>query len=108
MPGRARVVVVGAGLAGLTVVCALRGLPVAMLVRHFERLGTEWQLRAEIRRMVEFRSINLAQRIPEMGTFDVIFLRNVLIHFDADPKRGTFAQVTRLLRPGASLFLGSS
>ncbi|MDQ1682673.1 MAG: chemotaxis protein methyltransferase CheR [Frankiaceae bacterium] len=85
-----------------------RGLPVAMLVRHFERLGTEWQLRPEIRRMVDFRSINLAQRIPEMGTFDIIFLRNVLIYFDADTKRGIFEQVKRVLRPDGYLFLGGA
>jgi chemotaxis protein methyltransferase CheR len=85
-----------------------RGLPVAMLVRHFERLGTEWQLRPEIRRMVDFRSVNLAQRIPEMGTFDIIFLRNVLIYFDADTKRGIFEQVKRVLRPDGYLFLGGA
>ena len=85
-----------------------RGLPVAMLVRHFERLGTEWQLRPEIRRMVEFKSVNLAQRIPDMGTFDVIFLRNVLIYFDADTKRGIFEQVKRVLRPDGYLFLGGA
>jgi chemotaxis protein methyltransferase CheR len=85
-----------------------RGLPVAMLVRHFERLGTDWQLRNEIRRMVEFRNVNLAQRMPEMGTFDVIFLRNVLIYFDAETKRGVFDQVKRMLRPDGYLFLGGA
>jgi chemotaxis protein methyltransferase CheR len=85
-----------------------RGLPVAMLVRHFERLGTEWQLRPEIRRMVTFQNLNLAQPIASMGTFDVIFLRNVLIYFDADTKRGIFEQVKRMLRPDGYLFLGGS
>jgi chemotaxis protein methyltransferase CheR len=85
-----------------------RGLPVAMLVRHFERLGTDWQLRPEIRRMVEFRNVNLAQRMPEMGSFDVIFLRNVLIYFDTDTKRAVFEQVKRMLRPDGYLFLGGA
>ncbi|MCU1678916.1 MAG: methyltransferase, CheR-type [Frankiales bacterium] len=85
-----------------------RGLPVAMLVRHFERLGTEWQLRPEIRRMVQFASVNLAQQIEPMGTFDVIFLRNVLIYFDVDTKRGIFEQVKRMLRPDGYLFLGGA
>jgi chemotaxis protein methyltransferase CheR len=85
-----------------------RGLPVAMLVRHFERLGTEWQLRPEIRRMVTFQNLNLAQPIASMGTFDVIFLRNVLIYFDADTKRGIFEQVKRMLRPDGYLFLGGA
>jgi chemotaxis protein methyltransferase CheR len=85
-----------------------RGLPVAMLVRHFERLGTEWQLRHDIRRMVEFRNVNLAQRIPDMGAFDIIFLRNVLIYFDADTKRAVFEQVKQMLRPDGYLFLGGA
>ncbi len=85
-----------------------RGLPVAMLVRHFERLGTEWQLRPEIRKMVQFQGVNLAQPIAPMGTFDVIFLRNVLIYFDAETKRGIFQQVKRMLRPDGYLFLGGA
>jgi chemotaxis protein methyltransferase CheR len=85
-----------------------RGLPVAMLVRHFERLGMEWQLRHEIRRMVEFRNVNLAQHMPDMGPFDIIFLRNVLIYFDTDTKRAVFEQVKRMLRPDGYLFLGGA
>ena len=85
-----------------------RGLPVAMLVRHFERMGTEWQLREQIRRMVEFKSINLAQTMPPMPEFDVIFLRNVLIYFDAETKRGVFQQIKKMLRPDGYLFLGGA
>ena len=58
--------------------------------------------------MVQFASVNLAQPIAAMGTFDVIFLRNVLIYFDADTKRGIFEQVKRMLRPDGYLFLGGA
>lgn len=59
------------------------GLPVQRLVRHFSRVGTEWELAAELRRMVEFRQLNLAAPLPPtMRSYDVVFCRNVLIYFD--------------------------
>jgi chemotaxis protein methyltransferase CheR len=85
-----------------------RGLPVAMLVRHFERVGTEWQLRDDIRRMVEFQKVNLAQAMPPAGPFDVVFLRNVLIYFDTDTKRAVLEQVKQVLAPNGYLFLGGA
>ena len=33
-----------------------RGLPASMLVRWFDRSGTDWQVKDEIRQMVEFRA----------------------------------------------------
>jgi chemotaxis protein methyltransferase CheR len=85
-----------------------RGLPAAMLVRHFERVGTEWQVAAGLRRNLSFSSINLAGPLPVLPQFDVIFLRNVLIYFDLETKRAVLSRVRRLLRPDGWLFLGSA
>jgi chemotaxis protein methyltransferase CheR len=85
-----------------------RGLPATMLVRHFERVGTEWQVAAALRRSISFSAINLANPLPAVPPFDVIFLRNVLIYFDLETKRAVLARVRRLLRPDGWLFLGSA
>jgi chemotaxis protein methyltransferase CheR len=85
-----------------------RGLPAALLVRHFERAGTHWALREPIRKMVSFRALNLAVPLPTMTPVDIVFLRNVLIYFDAAMKRQVLAQVRRVLRPDGYLFLGGA
>ena len=85
-----------------------RGLPVAMLVRHFDKVGTQWQVKPELRAMVKTRLVNLAVPFPPLGTFDVVFLRNVLIYFDAATKRAVLQRVRQVLRPDGYLFLGGA
>ena len=65
-----------------------RGLPIQMLVKYFTQNGELWQLNADIRAMVQHRQLNLLQDFSHLGTFDVIFCRNVLIYFDQDTKAG--------------------
>ncbi len=85
-----------------------RGLPVAMLVRHFDKVGTQWQVKPELRAMVKTRPLNLAVPFPPIGTFDVVFLRNVLIYFDAPTKKAVLQRVRQVLRPDGYLFLGGA
>src|ERR1700738_782435 len=85
-----------------------RGLPIQMLVKHFTQVGEMWQLNAGIRAMVQHRQLNLLQDISHLGTFDVIFCRNVLIYFDQDTKVGIFERVSRMLEPDGVLALGAA
>ncbi len=85
-----------------------RGLPVTMLVKHFDKVGTQWQVKPELRSMVQTRPLNLAAPFPAMGSFDVVFLRNVLIYFDTPTKRAVLERVRRVLRPDGFLFLGGA
>jgi chemotaxis protein methyltransferase CheR len=85
-----------------------RGLPVAMLVRHFDKVGTQWQVKPDLRAMVRTRIVNLSAPFPALGSFDVVFLRNVLIYFDADTKRAVLKRVRQVLRPDGYLFLGGA
>jgi chemotaxis protein methyltransferase CheR len=61
-----------------------------------------------LRARVEFRQINLNQRLPQLGMFDFIFLRNVMIYFNADTKRQVVARLITLLRPGGWFVIGHS
>ena len=85
-----------------------RGLPAPMLVRHFTRAGTEWEVAAPLRRMVTATECNLAAPLPRMGPFDVVYLRNVLIYFDLPTKQTILRRVRELMRPDGWLFLGAA
>jgi chemotaxis protein methyltransferase CheR len=85
-----------------------RGLPAARLVRHFTRVGTEWQVNETLRRMVDARQLNLAAPFPPLPPVDVLFLRNVLIYFRVDDRRQIFGQVRRVLQPDGYLVLGGA
>ncbi len=85
-----------------------RGLPIQMLVKHFTQIGELWQLNADIRAMVQHRQLNLLQDFSHLGTFDVIFCRNVLIYFDQDTKVGIFDRLARMIEPDGVLALGAA
>jgi chemotaxis protein methyltransferase CheR len=85
-----------------------RGLPIQMLVRHFTQVGELWQLNADIRAMVQHRQLNLLQDFSHLGTFDVIFCRNVLIYFDPDTKAGIFDRLAKSLDADGMLVLGAA
>jgi chemotaxis protein methyltransferase CheR len=85
-----------------------RGLPAALLVRHFSRAGTEWEVSPALRRMVTVSECNLAGQLPRMGPFDVVYLRNVLIYFDLPTKQAILRRVRAVMRPDGWLFLGAA
>jgi len=60
-----------------------------------------------VRQRVRFAEVNLTRPLPrEIGYFDAIFLRNVLIYFATDVKRAIVARLVERLRPGGLLFIG--
>ncbi len=85
-----------------------RGLPASLLVKHFERSGTQWRVRPELRFLVHARELNLADSWPPLGRFDVILLRNVLIYFDVETRRRILRRARQVLQPDGYLLLGSA
>jgi len=85
-----------------------RGLPATLMVKYFERHGTEWQFKEDLRKMIEFRYINLAENWPVMPKMDLVMLRNVLIYFDIDMKKNILNKIQNLIRPDGYLFLGAA
>lgn len=83
-----------------------RGLPAALRSRHFRPAGVDWQISDEIRRMVEFRALNLIDEWPFLPPVDVVLLRNVLIYFEAATKRRILDRVRRVMRPHGYLIMG--
>ncbi|KZN53333.1 MULTISPECIES: CheR family methyltransferase [Pseudoalteromonas] len=61
-----------------------------------------------IRKMVNFRHLNLLDSYALLGKFDVIFCRNVLIYFSPEVKAKIISQFAQALNPNGYLFLGAS
>jgi chemotaxis protein methyltransferase CheR len=85
-----------------------RGLPAAALVKYFEQHALEWQIKLEVRAMVEFVQMNLAGSWRALPKMDIIFMRNVLVYFDVEKKREILAKVRHQLHPDGFLFLGGA
>jgi len=85
-----------------------RGLPMQYLVKYFRKDGTNWRLNDTIRSMVSFREWNLLADPRPLGSFDVVFCRNVLIYFDRPTKTRVLDGIARQLAPDGLLYLGGA
>lgn len=86
-----------------------RGLPVTMLVKYFTQLGGDkWQIKENLRQMVQFREGNLLQDFSSLGTFDIVYCRNVLIYFDPPTKAKVLLAIGRIMAPDGYLLLGGA
>jgi len=61
-----------------------------------------------LRKKVTFASVNLKMPLRNLGLFDIIFLRNVLIYFDVETKKQIIKQLVEQLQPEGYLFIGHS
>ncbi len=85
-----------------------RGLPVQFLVKYFEQQGEKWYLKSDIRNMVTFRQLNLLESYASMGTFDIIFCRNVLIYFNQETKASILQKLSSCIQKDGILMLGGA
>jgi chemotaxis protein methyltransferase CheR len=83
-----------------------RGLPARMMVKYFEKIGSDWKLRDAIRGMVEFRLIDLEAPLPALPPMDLILLDAALRDADAVTDREVVDRLGRTLRAGGCLVLG--
>jgi chemotaxis protein methyltransferase CheR len=85
-----------------------RGLPIQLLVKNFEQVGDLWELSPKIRSKVQFRPINLLRDFAPLGTFDIVFCRNVLIYFDEPTKIDILNRMSGVVAPDGFLVLGAA
>ncbi|UFZ01785.1 protein-glutamate O-methyltransferase CheR [Bradyrhizobium ontarionense] len=85
-----------------------RGLPIQLLVKYFKQVGELWQINSDVRGMVQHRQLNLLHDFSQLGTFDVVFCRNVLIYFDQETKVNIFGRLAKLMAPDGFLVLGAA
>lgn len=85
-----------------------RGLPLPLLVKYFEKVDKGWQIKSEIRDMVQFRKMNLIESWPTLPRFDLVLMRNVLIYFDIPTRKRILDGIRSIIHPDGALFLGAS
>ncbi len=85
-----------------------RGLPIALLVKHFVQVGDRWQIDDSLSKMIKFQQFNLLGDFSSLGRFDVVFCRNVLIYFDMPTKTQVLEGIADLLPPDGFLYLGGA
>jgi chemotaxis protein methyltransferase CheR len=85
-----------------------RGLPIQLLVKYFTQAGEMWRIAPEIRDMVQFRPINLIRNFSNLGLFDIVFCRNVLIYFDQDTKITVLERIAGVTSCDGYLALGGA
>lgn len=85
-----------------------RGLPAALLAKYFAPAEGQWYVSEKVKRLVQFRPLNLLDPLPPMPQMDIVFLRNVLIYFDVEVKKAILAKVRKVLKPDGYLFLGGA
>jgi len=89
---------------------AVAQVPPELLDRYFNRRGKLYELSAELRARILYRSLNLAHPPFELpfAEYDLILLRNVLIYFRRPLQRRVVSQVGQSLSRNGYLFLGAS
>ncbi len=78
------------------------------MIKHFSQVGELWQIAPEIRAMVRYRQLNLLADFSQLGTFDLIFCRNVLIYFDQETKIDVLNRLARVTAGDGYLVLGAA
>ncbi len=90
----------------------LQDMPTALLHKYCRKgVGSQqgtFIITPDLRKHVEFSHANLKHDQSNLGNFDVIFLRNVLIYFDLKTKQQIVESVLRRLKPGGYLMISHS
>lgn len=86
-----------------------RGLPIQMMVKHFEKVDDMWRISPRLRSSVRWKQLNLLEDLRmTVGRPDVVFIRNVLIYFDIETKRKVLESIAALMPDDGFLFLGAA
>lgn len=70
--------------------------------------STRRSIREDVKRLVTFERVNLFDSWPNVGSFDVIFCRNVAIYFDRRSQSQLWLRFVERLTQGGCLFIGHS
>jgi chemotaxis protein methyltransferase CheR len=85
-----------------------RGLTAEQRRRYFVDHGDCSEVNPDLRRIINFRKLNLLESYAALGKFDVIFCRNVLIYFSQATKIDIIERLAQCLKPRGYLYLGST
>jgi chemotaxis protein methyltransferase CheR len=93
---------------------AQRGLSAVQIVKHFDQnLGNgdetfPWTVKSHLRRGITFKKRNLLDTWHDLGSFNLILCRNVLIYQTVENKRKVVEKLVNHLKPDGCLILGGA
>jgi len=80
-----------------------RGMPIQLLIKHFDQIGEQWQIKRELRKPIQFRAINLLDDFASLGQFDIVLCWNLPDYLDESLVKPVVGRLWSLLKPGGSL-----
>jgi chemotaxis protein methyltransferase CheR len=91
---------------------ALQEIPGHLLQKYFVKTPHTappmYRVKETVQNMVRLARLNLIDKWPMKGPFDVIFCRNVMIYFDRPTQQRLINRFWNYLEPGGYLFVGHS
>jgi len=113
-----RIQLLGTDLSNTAIACASRGeynqfeikrgLPEDKLKKYFTFNGSTWKINDEIRAMVTFKKINLMAPFDGLGSFDIVFCRNVGIYFNMADRKKLFGNISKVMEKDGYLIIGAT
>src|SRR4051812_44399811 len=85
-----------------------RGVTAEQRDRFLRQDNGAWIVDASLRHMVEFRRLNLVLPLPDLGTFDLILCRNLLIYLAQGTRRRLCHGLHSALNPRGMLMIGAA
>lgn len=82
-----------------------RGLPIRMLLAHFEKADDHWRICPQMRQSIRWAQVNLAGDLSRIGPFDVVLCRNVLSGFTPEKAAEALAKLERTVAADGCLVL---
>ncbi len=80
----------------------------AIYKKYVEAKGTQFKVIDLVRNKIKFQQHNLFVAPPKDFLFDIVFLRNVLIYFDAPDQEKVIYQINKAMQAGGKLIIGES
>jgi chemotaxis protein methyltransferase CheR len=94
---------------GLYHLSAAKNIPPGLLKKYCFKGVDEYEsfllIDPAVRKRVKFEHANLIGELPDLGMFDIIFLRNVMIYFEQETKQRVIDRLQRYLVPGGHFFI---
>jgi chemotaxis protein methyltransferase CheR len=101
--------VVAHAAAGIYDAERLESVPASYRKRYVtDQPDGQARMNDELRSLIMFAPLNLLEKWPMSGPFDVIFCRNVVIYFDKPTQSRLFDRYADMLKPNGWLFIGHS
>jgi chemotaxis protein methyltransferase CheR len=85
-----------------------RGLPVTQMLKHFEQKGDDWIAKDHLRRMVLFFEHNMLNSARQLGVFDLVLCRNMLMYLCENKRTQVLDGITPAMTTEGLLMLGAA